>query len=218
MNILAIETTGAKPSVALIRENEDAVVIFTEEELNHLQNLIPMTDEIIQRTGVKFSEITAIAISVGPGSFTGIRIGISTAKALAQVFNLRIIPVPTLLAMAYSSKKNQDGEIICPMIDARRGQVYGGAFIWENGQLKEIIKCECIMKEELMEIVNNFSKVTGTNVLFIDEVVKSAKLIGELGLEIYMNEGAKSLYEIHPDYMRKSEAEQKLIEKREICK
>lgn len=213
MNILAIETTGAKPSVALIRENEEAVVIFTEEELNHLQNLIPMTDELIGKTGVKFSEFTAIAVSVGPGSFTGIRIGISTVKALAQVYNLEIIPVPSLLAMAYSSKENQNGEIICPMIDARRDQVYGGAFMWKNGKLHEIIKCECIMKEELMEIVNKFSKVTGARVLFIDEEIKSAKLVGELGLEIYMNEGAKSLYEIHPDYMRKSEAEQKLIEK-----
>jgi tRNA threonylcarbamoyladenosine biosynthesis protein TsaB len=213
MNILAIETTGAKPSVALIRENEDAVVIFTEEELNHLQNLIPMTDELLGKTGIKLSEITAIAVSVGPGSFTGIRIGISTARALAQVNNLQIIPVPTLLAMAYSSKDYQNGDIICPMIDARRGQVYGGAFNWEQGKLVEIIECKCIMKVELIEVLNNYSKLSGVKVLFIEEEIKSAQLIGELAFEIYKKEGAKNLYEIHPDYMRQSEAEQKLIEK-----
>jgi tRNA A37 threonylcarbamoyladenosine modification protein TsaB len=99
------------------------------------------------------------------------------------------------------------------MIDARRGQVYGGAFNWEQEKLVEIIECKCMMKEDLIEILNNFSKVSGAKVVFIEEEIKSAQLIGELAFEIYKKEGAKSLYEIHPDYMRQSEAEQKLIEK-----
>ncbi|MEI8216657.1 MAG: tRNA (adenosine(37)-N6)-threonylcarbamoyltransferase complex dimerization subunit type 1 TsaB [Eubacteriales bacterium] len=213
MNILAIETAAAKPSVGIIDGNGEIVMISSAEELNHLQNLIPMIDEVLRKTGTKLPELSAIAVSIGPGSFTGIRIGISTVKALAQLDKLKIIPVPSLLSMAYSIKDKNPNLIICPMIDARRGQVYGGAFKWKDDDLEEIIPCKCYLKDDLMTIVQDFATVLEADVLLLNEEIQSAKLIGELALKIFKDDGGKNLYEIHPDYMRLAEAEQKLQDK-----
>src|SRR5665648_782305 len=122
MYILAIETTGAAASVALI--NEEGVVTSeeTREKLNNLQNLMLMTEKLLDDSKLSIGDVTCIGVSEGPGSFTGIRIGVSTARALSQALNIQIISVPTLKTFVYNIDHYKG--IICPIFDARRNQVY----------------------------------------------------------------------------------------------
>ena len=128
MNILAIETTGAEASVAIINEKGQVFMEASEQKLNHLQNLMPMVDVLLNKRGLTIDDVDCIAVSEGPGSFTGIRIGVSSARALAQALGLKTISVPTLKSFLYNIPEYKG--IVCPIFDARRSQVYGGAFQW----------------------------------------------------------------------------------------
>ena len=143
MYILAIETTGPELSVAVINDKREIVELSCPDKFSHLQNLVPMIDELLKSTGLELSSAAAIATSVGPGSFTGIRIGVSTARALAQALDLKTMAVPTLKSFAYHAEDYQG--VICPIFDARRSQVYAGAYLWsvdEMGQRQiiEVVK------------------------------------------------------------------------------
>lgn len=150
MNILAIETTGAEASVAIIDEKGEVSMEASEQKLNHLQNLMPMMDILLEKRGLVIGDVNYIAVSEGPGSFTGIRIGVSTARALAQVLGLETISVPTLKTFAYHVPDYKG--IICPIFDARRSQVYGGAFQWDkDGKCKEIVTGNAYDLVELLD-------------------------------------------------------------------
>jgi len=128
MKLLAIETTGAKASVALIDEGGNAAVQGSDETMNHLQHLIPMIQQLLTNCALSINDITGILVSEGPGSFTGIRIGMATAKGLAQALNVPIIGVPTLRSFAYHME--WENIVVCPVFDARRQQIYAGAYRW----------------------------------------------------------------------------------------
>jgi len=142
MYILAIETTGQRLSAAIITENEDVIELRAEEGMNHLQNLTPMIKELTETCQVELSEAAAIAASVGPGSFTGIRIGVSTARALSQVLDSKTISVPTLMSFAYHLPEYKG--VICPIFDARRSQVYAGAYMWKMNSFENVTASEKI--------------------------------------------------------------------------
>lgn len=138
MNILAIETTGAEASVAVINEREEVFMEASDQKLSHLQNLMPMVDILLKKRGLSIDNMDYIAVSEGPGSFTGIRIGVSSARALAQALDLETIGVPTLKSFLYNASDYKG--IICPIFDARRSQVYGGAYRWTGeGRSEEVV-------------------------------------------------------------------------------
>jgi len=164
MIILAIETTGPKASVALINENGDITEKTSDEEVNHLRGLVPMIKELIDEYGCAVSDIRYVAASVGPGSFTGIRIGVATARALAQAWTVQTISVPTLESFVYNidgnnavtqghsettqnnnvitqrSNYDKNGiKLICPIFDARRSQIYSGAYYLDNGKPRTLL-------------------------------------------------------------------------------
>ena len=126
MYILALESTGPHASVALTDENGNIEEIVNPGRLNHLETMIPMVDQLIKKCGLQLSDVTAVAASRGPGSFTGIRIGVTTARTLAQALGIETIGVPTLNAFCYN-QRDFDG-LICPVFDARRNQVYTGIY------------------------------------------------------------------------------------------
>lgn len=226
MYILALETTGAHASVAMTDEKGTVKEKRSEGVLNHLQYLMPMTEELLKENGLRLSDMTAIAASRGPGSFTGIRIGVSSARALAQILDVKTIAVPTLKAFAYNVPDYQG--LICPVFDARRSQVYAGAYKWEGGKIVEVVPGAPYAIDEFLEMVKSTEKER----LFFGDGIKAysdrfqeealapeavrfqsaasvallAKDMAEQGLTV----GYESL---KPDYMRKAEAERKLEEK-----
>lgn len=135
MFILAIETTGPYGSTALLDEKGNVLGCeVSRETMSHLKDLIPMVDTMLKKCGVSKDQIDLLAPSVGPGSFTGIRIGVSTARALCQALGIKAVPVPTLEAFCFkesacmqttSGQPASGRTAVCAIINARRGQVYG---------------------------------------------------------------------------------------------
>lgn len=252
MYILAIETTGPVGSVAVIdaekqtyaptgaagqadKNDSDCQRVpmkVTTRAMSHLKNLIPMTDEMLYEEGIGKDEICAVAVSAGPGSFTGIRIGVSTARALAQAWNVPCISVPSLEVFR---QKCEDGRAVCVIFNARRGQVYGACY-GENGET--LIEPGPYMLDEVLTKIEELrvkpvfygdgvdayfdsddfrERVGDFDAAEPEERYQTADMVAEYALEVWTAgpddslAGAKMEYgELLPDYMRESEAEQRL--------
>ena len=127
MLILAIETTGPLASAALYDDGMVSLV-KNDSEFSHLSECVPLVEALFKEEGVSGDMLDAVAVSCGPGSFTGIRIGMATAKGLAQVWKKPVIEVPTLESFAYADLPFTRSTVICPVFDARRSQVYAAAY------------------------------------------------------------------------------------------
>lgn len=126
MKILAIDTSGPVCGVAVMKAGAIVYEAAAINKLTHSVNLLPMIDAACQNSGLTIAELDRIACVTGPGSFTGVRIGVSTVKGLAHAHNTPCVAVDALEAMA-AGVGDFDG-VICPIQDARAGQVYGAAF------------------------------------------------------------------------------------------
>ena len=128
MRILGIETTGPYCSVALMT-GDDISEMRGTEKLSHLNSVTKMIETLLDEHEISIEDLDYIAVSTGPGSYTGIRIGVSTARALNQASGVPLIAVPTLFAFGISEyEANREGRTVCPLFNARRGQVYAGAY------------------------------------------------------------------------------------------
>jgi tRNA threonylcarbamoyl adenosine modification protein YeaZ/ribosomal-protein-alanine acetyltransferase len=142
LSLLAIETTGPVCSAVLRLEDGRLFRRKGTEGLRHLTSLIPMVEGVLAEAGLPARDLECIAVSAGPGSFTGIRIGVATARALAQTLGIPVIKVPTLEAFVYlrEREEGQPPDIVCPVFDARRGQMYAGAYaLEENGRIMTLV-------------------------------------------------------------------------------
>ena len=126
MRVLAIDSSGLTATVAVVEDDRTIAEYTTNFKKTHSQTLLPMIDEMMKMIEMDVSDVDAIAVAGGPGSFTGLRIGSATAKGLGLALDKPLIHVPTLDAMAYSLYGCED--IICPVMDARRKQVYTGLY------------------------------------------------------------------------------------------
>ena len=136
MNILAIETTGPVSSVTLVCPGKVIAEFSINSGLTHSQTLMPMLDYMLTAAGFNKAHIGAIAVSSGPGSFTGLRIGAAAAKGLAFALGLKIVPVSTLDALAYNVITWEG--VIVPIMDARRSQVYTAVYDCAGGKITRI--------------------------------------------------------------------------------
>lgn len=125
MLILGISTSSNIASVALSKDAECIKELNINNNKTHSETLLPLINELLSETNIKLQDINLIACDNGPGSFTGIRIGISTVKAIAESLNIPVIAVSSLEGLAYNI---HDSECICSLIDARNNQVYCGLF------------------------------------------------------------------------------------------
>ncbi|MDO4939122.1 MAG: tRNA (adenosine(37)-N6)-threonylcarbamoyltransferase complex dimerization subunit type 1 TsaB [Lachnospiraceae bacterium] len=122
MKLLALESSGLVASAAIVDDDVLIAEYTTDFKKTHSQTLLPMIDEIVRMTDTDLNSIDAIAVSAGPGSFTGLRIGAATAKGLCLALNKPIIAVPTLDALVYGVGPTE--KLVVPIMDARRNQVY----------------------------------------------------------------------------------------------
>lgn len=131
MNILAIETTGKYGSAAVIDESGSIFEAVSTEEMNHLRGMIDLIDEAIRKAGITKKDLTHAAASIGPGSFTGIRIGVTTARIMGQMLDIPCIGVSSLEGMAEGvlSEAARAGSLyVAPLINARRHQTYAAVY------------------------------------------------------------------------------------------
>ena len=152
MNLLAIDSSGLPASAALLSGDILAGEYTIHNKKTHSQTLLPMVDAMLQMAGVDIGEIDAVAVSSGPGSFTGLRIGASMAKGLAQALRIPVIPVPSLEGLAYNLAGAD--ALVCPLMDARRNQAYYGIYD-VSGQAPDALEPQAAAPlEEVIERVN----------------------------------------------------------------
>ncbi|MDR2898889.1 MAG: tRNA (adenosine(37)-N6)-threonylcarbamoyltransferase complex dimerization subunit type 1 TsaB [Clostridiales bacterium] len=137
MKILAIETTGNTAATAVVSDNAVLGEISTNYKKNHSVTILPMVDFLLKTLEFAVNDMDYIAVTQGPGSFTGLRIGAATAKALAHGANKSLIPIPALDALAYNIFEENIN--IVPIMDARRNEVYYSIYTRENGVLVKLI-------------------------------------------------------------------------------
>lgn len=219
MKILAIDTSSEICSTAILEDD----VLIDENNLDngrtHSENLMPLVDELLKRNNININEIGLISCVVGPGSFTGIRIGVSSMKPIAEVLGISLASITSLEVLA----KNvivEDEEKIVSLIDARNNQVYAGIFDKEYNLVEDYIAddimevIEKIKKYENITFVGNGSILHKDilisnikNAKFSEENKQSAKNAGLLGYKKYLENNLHTADTIIPIYLRKSQAE-----------
>jgi len=232
MVILGIETSTKTCSIALIDGERIRDEISLHLGLSHSEKLIPLIDEILKRNTKAIKDIDGIAVSIGPGSFTGIRVGVSTARGFAQSLNIPLVGIPSLDALAFGV--GTSGEVVCPMIDALRREIYTALYAGrkrltphqligiENWleRLKE--KRETILfLGEAVDIYENLIKdflKKKAKIVKKEKRYASAAKVAELGWEKLVSGEGKKYDEVFPLYIRRPEAEVKWEEKERMRK
>ena len=153
MKILALETSAKAVSAAVSENGRILASGYQDTGLTHSRTLMPIVEHILKNTDMKLADMDAIAVAVGPGSFTGIRIGVAAAKGLAFSVDKPAVGVSTLAAMA-RNVAFADGLVVCAM-DARRNQVYNANFAAENGTLTRLTPDRAISLADLAEEVRD---------------------------------------------------------------
>ncbi len=149
MKILALETSAKSVSTAISENGTILASAYQNTGLTHSRTLMPLVDGMLRSADLTIQDMDLVAVANGPGSFTGLRIGVSAAKGLAWTLDVPCCGVSTLLAMA-QNLRHMDAQIICAM-DARRQQVYNAVFRAENGMLHRCSEDRAIALEELCE-------------------------------------------------------------------
>ena len=147
MKLLALDSSGLTASVAYTEDSVLRAEYTVDYKKTHSQTLLPMLDEITRMVGFDPADADAIAVSCGPGSFTGLRIGSSTAKGICLALGKPLIEVPTLAALAYNLF-GANG-LICPIMDARRSQVYNGLYCFKGSELVTLKDQRALSVEDL---------------------------------------------------------------------
>ena len=154
--ILAFETSAKAASVALLEGNKLLGESYQNTGLTHSQTLMVMAEDLLKQCGKTVSDVTAVAVAEGPGSFTGVRIGVAAAKGFAWGGQIPCYGVSTLEAMAESLGVYSG--YVCPCMDARRSQVYNALFYVNQGKLERIAPDRAIALTDLGEEIKNFSE------------------------------------------------------------
>ena len=248
MKILALDSSGLVASAAIVEDDVLIAEYTTDYKKTHSQTLLPMLDEIRQMIDLELHTIDAIAISSGPGSFTGLRIGAATAKGLGLALNLPLVEVPTLEGLAFNLWGTD--KLVCPIMDARRNQVYTGIYEFCKEEIPEkessehqlvmhSIKEQCaIAVDELVEELNRL----GREVIFLGDGVpvyreqilqkltvpcsfaptsnnrQRAASVASLGAVYYAHGRTVTAAEHEPEYLRKSQAEREREEQEKAAK
>lgn len=225
MKLLAIDSSGMTATVAVLEDDKLSAEYTINYKKTHSQTLVPMLDEIRKMTDLDLDSLDAIAVAKGPGSFTGLRIGSATAKGLGLALDKPIVAVSTLEGLAMNAWGYDS--LVCPIMDARRDQVYTGIYRFEGGSLKTVMEGTAESIDELMARLDEL----GERVLFLGDGVPvfrdaidarlkaehkyapahmSRQRAGALAAlaAVYYKEGrTESPADHRPEYLRPSQAE-----------
>ncbi len=148
MKILAVESTSMVAAAALIQEGHLLGEIRINHEKNHSEQLLPLVDRLLALCACPLEALDALAVSLGPGSFTGIRIGVATVKGLAQALNIPVVGVNTLETLAWQGAPFTG--TLMPLVDAQRNLVYTAAYRFQEGQMITLAAPDVLHIQELL--------------------------------------------------------------------
>lgn len=237
MKILSVECSASPASAAVTEDEKLLAFAYTNVKMTHSQTLLPMVESVLSSAGLKTDDIDALAVAAGPGSFTGVRIGISAIKGLAAPRDIPCVPVSSLYGMAQNFRGQSC--IVCAVMDARCNQVYNALFKIEGKTVTRLCEDRAVMCDELRdEIYLNYADcgvdiiVTGDGAElfypYIKELNNSKKSFGLLSFqnaagiafaasEAVLNGNTVNADKLLPVYLRLPQAEREL-KKRESGK
>ncbi|WP_100397761.1 tRNA (adenosine(37)-N6)-threonylcarbamoyltransferase complex dimerization subunit type 1 TsaB [Bacillus sp. FJAT-44742] len=226
MKILSIDTTTYTLGVGVSAEGEIKGEVITNLKKNHSIRLMPAIDYLLKEASIKTNELDRIAVAKGPGSYTGVRIGVTTAKSMAWALHIPVVGVSSLKILAQNGKHFQG--VVCPFIDARREQVYTGLYQGSHGECRMVEKDRITLMEDWLQGLKKIEK----DVLFLSQdIEKHRELIeytlGDKALFGTMQENSvrpgellalgekaepgQSVHEFVPEYIQLAEAEKKWL-------
>lgn len=231
MKILSIDSSGLVAGVALMSDNVLVGEYTIHNKKTHSQTLLPMIADMLAMAEVKPEELDAVAVSAGPGSFTGLRIGASTAKGLAWTLGIPIVPVSSLMGLA--ANVTEPGTVVCPMMDARRNQVYYGIYRITGGIPEIIAEPDVAAVETVLGKVNALGEqmvYVGDGVPVFEQVIREKSAgrfrladaaeryqrgasVAKLGSLLFEKKQVVAAENFTPVYLRKSQAEREREEK-----
>lgn len=232
MKVLAIESAATVASVALVEDDKVICDYTINDKKTHSQTIMPMIEAMKKQLNLDLSSLDGIAVSGGPGSYTGLRIGSATAKGLAHVLDIPVVGVSTIESMAYNIEETD--ALICPMLDARRQHVFSGVYEYRDGCISNVIPID---QHSVVSLVEKLAE-DGRRVIFLGdgytahsalieeglagdrievarptEFLQRAVNLGHIAIQ-RLREGKGEDYMTHqPDYYRLSQAEREYEEK-----
>ena len=212
--ILSIETSSQKCSVALHDQGRLIAASQSEEEGAHAKKLTLLIEEVVKKAATKLGALVGIAISIGPGSYTGLRIGLATAKGLCFGLDKPLIAVPTLKILAARHADSTEHQILIPVMDARRMEVYTAIYTHD---LQELEPANALILDELsfaayqeknalifghgaQKFMDSFSNPSFT--FNLENTSPEAIHMGQLAYEAYLNKKFENIVTIEPDYLK----------------
>lgn len=231
MNLLAIDASGIAGSVAYIKDGKLAGEYYICDKLTHSQTIMPMLEDMKELLNIDLEEVDAVAVTSGPGSFTGLRIGVTAAKALALALEVPIIGVPTLDVMAHAMVYTE--YLICPIMDARRNQVYTALYQWEENTLNRLTEHMAVdIEEYVTKLGERKEKIIflGDGVGVYENMIREklqdkvvfapsfcnlqhASVLADVATKLYESGKAEDPSLFVPMYLRKSQAEREKEER-----
>ncbi|MDI3480955.1 MAG: tRNA threonylcarbamoyladenosine biosynthesis protein TsaB [Tepidanaerobacteraceae bacterium] len=233
MYILGIDTSSMVATAAVMSPDKLMAEYIVNNKKNHSEKMMQVVDRVLQDSGISLADLDVVAVAVGPGSFTGIRIGMACAEGMAHALEKPMVGINTLDGLAY----NLMGEtrLICPVMDAQRGQVYTCFYRWEGGKLKKLSEYEVIKAKDLLARLSSRKEQTvvlgdgltvlaratddgGQKVWGVDSLIAAAhpalsmpraSSIAAAALDEYARGKIDTCYTIKPFYIRRSHAEEK---------
>jgi tRNA threonylcarbamoyl adenosine modification protein YeaZ len=201
---LFLDTCNHNIVIGLLNDNKLISSNIFSNDNNLSEKLLPSIKQLLDKNKINIKELKKVFISVGPGSFTGIRIGVTVAKTIAWSLKIDIIPISSLEIIAST---NTDSNYICSLVDARRGYVYGGLY---DNDLNPVINDKYVKLDELLSIINN----SYPNVDFISyeplfDIIKKPNIDIEKIVNKHINDESINPHSVNPIYLKKTEAEEK---------
>lgn len=229
MKILAIESSALTASVAICEDEYPIAEMTLQNGNTHSETLLPMIEQLLAHTGLSAQDIDLFAVPVGPGSFTGIRIGVSLIKGLAFDSQTPCVGVSSLEGMAYNLTGFSG--VLCPIMDARRNQLYNALFRFENEQLVRLTEDRLITAIDLLAELSSYNEpvvLTGEGIPVLLKVAErqdqfvipsplmatqNATGVARLALKLYQAGQACTDGQLLPVYLRPSQAERERNER-----
>jgi len=211
--ILNIETSTKNCSVSISKDGKRlAIKELNNGNYSHAEVLHPFINAVLEEAKIKISELHAVSVSKGPGSYTGLRIGVSAAKGLCFAQNIPLISIETLTSLAHATKV--ENGVIIPMLDARRMEVYAAVYNSDYDQIREI-KAEIIDKNSYSEYLEKGKvyflgdgaekckeMIKNSNAIFIDDIFPSANELCKLAYDKYKKNNIEDVAYFEPFYLK----------------
>lgn len=227
MKVLGIDTATKTAGIGITDETGVIAESFLNTGKTHSQRMLPLMDDLLKNSDITWDEIYGLAVTVGPGSFTGLRIGLATIQGLAQVLNKPVAGIITLDALVHNLQGVYG--LLCPILDARKNEVYTALYRGSGNDITRLSDYRAVIPEKLMEellLLNERVTFLGDGVpVYGDLISESLKekaffaplthnllrgaMVADLGLKKFQQGKTTNHFEIKPFYIRVSEAEAK---------